>query len=103
MNSELANPDKAALQLQAALAEINNLAEQNQADILFLLSLLRSLEQVHRDIRSNLFETSLPSRRNDLYNLVKDIEEAGGWPYIERMRLKDLLRNIKTEETQVED
>ena len=68
------------LQLQSTLAEIGDLAEANQKDLLFLLSLLRSLEQLHRDIRSNLFEVSLPSRRNDLYNLVKDIEEAGGWP-----------------------
>ncbi len=100
MNLESASQEKATPQLQSALAEILNLAHENQEDLLFLLSLLRSLEQVHRDIRSDLFETSLPSRRNDLYNLVKDIEEQGGWPYIERMKLKDLLRNIQAEQSE---
>jgi hypothetical protein len=80
------------------------LAKENQNDSLFLLSLLRDLEQIHRQIRVNYFETALPQTRNDLYQFVKDIEEKGGWPYIERMRLRDLLQSlelngIKTPET----
>lgn len=93
----LNNPENKE-QLQKIIAELTQLAEGNKEDILFLLFLLRSLEQVHRDIRSNLFEVSLPSTRNDLYNLVKDIEEEGGWPYIERMKLKELLRNMNLSE-----
>ena len=71
-----------------------SIAEKKQQDLLFLLSVLRSLELVHRQIRTELFEPSLPETRNDLYQLVKDIEEKGGWPYIERMRLQDLLQNL---------
>ncbi|MEL6496398.1 MAG: hypothetical protein AAFQ41_14940 [Cyanobacteria bacterium J06623_7] len=78
------------------------LAEKHQNDGLFLLSLLRDLEQIHRQIRVNYFETALPQTRNDLYQFVKDIEEKGGWPYIERMRLKDLLQNISEAELKAE-
>lgn len=77
--------------------EFWNLAQNYQQDRLFLLSLLRYLEQLHRKIRTDLFESSLPKTRNDLYQLVKDIDEKGGWPYIERMRIQDLLRNLEVE------
>ena len=77
--------------------QIYNLARQNQDDLLFLLSLLRNLEKTHRQIRTEMFETSLPKTRNDLYNLVKDIEEQGGWPYIERMKLQSILKNIQSD------
>lgn len=75
--------------------ELCALAEKHHGDRLFLLSLLRNLEQIHRHIRVNYFETALPQTRHDLYKFVKDIEEKGGWPYIERMRLKELLQNIE--------
>jgi hypothetical protein len=77
------------------------LAKENQNDSLFLLSLLRDLEQIHRQIRINYFESALPQTRNDLYQFVKDIEEKGGWPYIERMKLTDLLKNLELSEENV--
>ena len=80
-------------------AEINQLAQQNQNDVCFLLALLRNLEQIHRQIRTSMFEASLPSSRNKLYDLIKDIEEQGGWPYIERMKLQQLLKNIELDST----
>lgn len=76
-------------------SEIWHLAEEHHQDTLFLLSLLRNLEAIHRQIRTEMFEVSLPTTRNDLYQLVKDIEEKGGWPYIERMRLREILKNIE--------
>lgn len=83
-----------APEIREVTQKIQQLAEQNQDDVLFLLALLRNLEQVHRQIRTTLFETSLPKTRNDLYNFVKDIEEEGGWPYIERMKLQQILKNM---------
>lgn len=77
------------------------LAKENQNDSLFLLSLLRDLEQIHRQIRINYFESALPQTRNDLYQFVKDIEEKGGWPYIERMKLTDLLKNLELSQENV--
>ena len=78
--------------------ELYTLAEKNQNQSLVLLSLLRDLEAIHRQIRVKYFETALPQTRNDLYKFVRDIEEKGGWPYIERMRLRDLLKNLEFEE-----
>ncbi|WP_019506428.1 hypothetical protein [Pleurocapsa sp. PCC 7319] len=84
--------------LENTAQDICALAEKHQNDSLFLLSLLRDLEKIHREIRVNFFEAALPQTRNDLYQFVKDIEEKGGWPYIERMRLKDLLQRMELEE-----
>ncbi len=81
--------------LQRTANDIWALAEEHRQDTLFLLSLLRNLETIHRQIRTEIFELSLPETRNALYQLVKDIEEQGGWPYIERMKLRDLLKNIE--------
>ncbi|MGF1541408.1 MAG: hypothetical protein ACFCU5_13315 [Pleurocapsa sp.] len=81
--------------LQTAVREIWRLAKEHHHDILFLLDLLRSLEAIHRKIRTEMFEASLPATRNDLYQLVKDIEEKGGWPYVERMKLRELLKNME--------
>ncbi|VEP18462.1 conserved hypothetical protein [Hyella patelloides LEGE 07179] len=97
MDRESAKSNELAAKLQQISTEINQLAEQNQDDILFLLALLRDLEKTHRQIRTTMFENSLPKTRNDLYNLVKDIEEQGGWPYIERMRLRKLLKNMDSD------
>ncbi len=83
--------------LQKTAQEIWELAAKNQHDTLFLLSLLRSLEAIHRAIRTEMFESSLPETRNNLYQLVRDIEDKGGWPYIERMKLRELLRNMRLE------
>ncbi|MEM7756948.1 MAG: hypothetical protein AAF298_02275 [Cyanobacteria bacterium P01_A01_bin.40] len=89
--------------LKEIARDICALAEKNQHDSLFLLSLLRDLEKIHRLIRIEYFETALPQTRNDLYQFVRDIEEKGGWPYIERMRLMNLLQNLGMEQVVEED
>ncbi len=77
--------------LQALATDICTLATSHQGNPLALLTVLRTLEHVHREIREDLFQTSLPDNRQILYALLKDMEEAGGWPYIERMKLQSLL------------
>ncbi len=94
-----ANSIDSVSMLQNIAKDICALAEKNQHNSLFLLSLLRDLEQIHRRIRVEYFETALPQTRNDLYQFVRDIEEKGGWPYIERMRLKYLLDKLQSEGT----
>lgn len=94
MDHELLDDSKLENQLPSIIANIQSIAERNSHDEVLLLSILRSLEEIHRHIRTNLFEQSLPKTRHDLYNLVKDIEEQGGWPYIERMKLKELMQNM---------
>lgn len=90
--------------LEITARDLDALAEKHRDDSLFLLSLLRDLEKIHRQIRVKFFEEGLPQTRNDLYQLVRDIEEKGGWPYIERMKLKDLLQNLElSKETKPEE
>lgn len=71
-----------------------------------LLSLLRVLEYLHREIRDGLFRDSLPENRQQLYALLRDIEVNGGWPYIQRMKLRSLLDHLlesSTEESPVSE
>lgn len=78
---------------------VRDTVEICQGDILALLALLRELEQLHRDIRENAFQPNLPDNRQQLYALLKDIESEGGWPYIERMRLLALLKNLQPQDS----
>ncbi len=80
-----------SLKLQAITTTVHDAAESCQGSSVDLLALLRQLEQLHREIRDGSFQDSLPDNRQQLYSLLKDIESEGGWPYIERMRLKAFL------------
>lgn len=96
MNSHL---DADISPLKAELQKLNDsiwtLASKCQGDSRALLSLLRTLELLHREVREKLFEISLPDTRHSLYQLLKDMEETGGWPYIERMKLQELLSRLQ--------
>ncbi|AFY32144.1 hypothetical protein [Calothrix sp. PCC 7507] len=83
--------------LQAIATTVHDAAESCQGDSVALLALLRQLEQLHREIRDGSFQDSLPDNRQQLYALLKDIESEGGWPYIERMRLKAFLAKLVQE------
>ncbi|MEA5532412.1 hypothetical protein VB691_00140 [Crocosphaera sp. XPORK-15E] len=76
------------------MVRVETVAEQCDGDSQALLDLLRTLETLHREIRSNLFEPSLPNTRNALYEFLKEIDESGGWPYIERMKLQAFLKMV---------
>lgn len=85
------------LQQIAELIDKAALARQN--DCVALLALLRMLEQRHREIRETAFRNSLPTSRHTLYSLLRDIEVNGGWPYIQRMKLRALFDNYFFEES----
>ncbi|WP_119260915.1 hypothetical protein [cyanobacterium endosymbiont of Rhopalodia gibberula] len=72
---------------------VETLASDCKGNTYDLLSLLRILETLHRQIRSDMFEPSLPDTRKNLYEVLRDIEETGGWPYIERMKLQKFLEH----------
>ena len=99
MNSDLPiDPQRLEQELQQVGTSVLELASRCKGDITLLLAILRSLESVHRQIRVGLFQDSLPDNRRKLYFLLKDIEEEGGWPYIERMKIKDLLTKFVEDE-----
>lgn len=78
--------------------QINDLAEKSKDDIFAVLLILQKLELLHRNIRETMFEPALPDTRHRLYLLIRHLEEMGGWPYIPRMRLKDLCDNFLTQD-----
>ena len=90
-------------QMQRLSEEIWALAKRCQGERELLLLTLRTLEHLHRQIREELFQPSLPNTRNALYELLKNIEESGGWPYIERMKLRDLLVQLQDDLTDSKD
>ena len=73
---------------------INHIADRDCADPIALLHLLRTLEQLHREIQQGYFQAALPDSRQALYALLRDIEENGGWPYIQRWKLQELFANL---------
>lgn len=86
-------PDS-AIQIATIVKEIQAIAERAQGDPIALLRLLRALEQVHRDIQGDYFQSALPDSRQALYALLRDIEENGGWPYIQRWKIQALFANL---------
>ncbi len=81
--------------LQALARAIEATALSRRGDSLALLDLLRLLEHLHAYIREEWFQEALPENRQRLYALLRDIEVSGGWPYIQRMRLRSLLANLE--------
>jgi hypothetical protein len=78
----------------------HDLAATHQHDVVELLAILRILERLHREIREDYFQDALPNNRHGLYSLLIEIEENGGWPYIDRLKIQSLLKNFPVEEEQ---
>jgi hypothetical protein len=85
-------------QLDEIAKEIHEIADRDRADPIALLGLLRTLEQLHREIQQGYFQSALPNSRQALYTLLRDIEENGGWPYIQRWKLQELFANLSESE-----
>lgn len=77
--------------LDAKVAALEQLAQDLKDDPQELLRLLRRLEQLHRSIQDGPFRDSLPSGRNELFRLLEDMENSGGWPYIPRLQLRTFM------------
>jgi len=83
--------------------EIRSTAQRKEGDCLALLELLRLLDTLHFEIRDTLFREALPDNRQRLYRLLKDIEQQGGWPYIKRMHLRELLEHLDEDEASTDE
>jgi hypothetical protein len=90
-NGKNLESEKLQSQLQSLTEAIRTLAESCQGDSVLLLALLRALEASHQEIRDGLFQASFPDNRQALYKLIRNIEANGGWPYIQRMKLRSFL------------
>ena len=93
-----------ATQLQSDFSSIDCLiqekVDQSRGDVIAHLKMLRFLERVHQDIRELHFQPALPADRHSLHNLLKEMEAEGGWPYIPKMSLREL---ISQEERTIQD
>jgi hypothetical protein len=104
MGDRLAVPIQTlSVDLQKIVAQIEAAALLRRGDELALLELLRLLENLHSQICEAWFQEALPTNRQQLYALLRDIEINGGWPHIQRMRLRSLLQNLEIEETSKEN
>jgi hypothetical protein len=84
--------------LETIVAEVHEIADRDRGNPIALLQLLRMLEQLHREIQQDYFQSALPDSRQALYALLRDIEENGGWPYIQRWKLQALFANLAESE-----
>ncbi|WP_404790033.1 hypothetical protein [Altericista sp. CCNU0014] len=76
---------------RAIEVHLHQLVERSQADPVALLKILRFLEQLHNEVRELHFQPSLPIYRHELYAMLREVEAEGGWPYIPRMQLREIL------------
>lgn len=87
--------------LDGALDELRAIAADLDGNPEALLTLLRQIEQLHRNLQDGPFRSSLPADRTELFTLLRSMEESGGWPYIPRLQLRtfmDLLQRDRSEE-----
>jgi hypothetical protein len=71
--------------------QVERLVKQSGGDAVVLLKILRFLEGLHHDVRENHFQAALPIQRHRLYALLREMESEGGWPYIPRMQLREMI------------
>jgi hypothetical protein len=82
---------------------LHQLIDQAQADPVALLKILRFLESLHNEVRELHFQPALPIHRHELYAMLREMEAEGGWPYIPRMQLRDILASDTTSKLTSED
>ncbi|NJL86802.1 MAG: hypothetical protein HC886_13845 [Leptolyngbyaceae cyanobacterium SM1_1_3] len=92
---KLTQPENPSEDLRVLAQQVQQAAQRRQEDCIALLALLRLLEGLHQDIRETLFSEALPNNRQKLYSLLRDIEGSGGWPYIQRMKLRSLYQQME--------
>jgi small-conductance mechanosensitive channel len=90
------NPDQQN-RLDSLLNQVEKLADELGEQPEALLALLRQLEQLHRTIQDGPFRGSLPADRNHLFNLLRQMEQSGGWPYIPRLQLRTFMDLLQRE------
>lgn len=99
-NRQGLDPNSLEADLQSIREVLQGVAARYQGDSVQLLAILRCLEKLHQQIRDELFLAALPDNRQALYKLLRDMESKGGWPYIQRMKLRALLQHEFVEKDQ---
>ena len=77
--------------LDQILSDLRSLGDELDGQPQALLALLRQLEELHRNLQDGAFRSSLPADRSALFNLLRTMEQSGGWPYIPRLQLRTFM------------
>jgi hypothetical protein len=83
--------------LSALVNLVRTLVDDARGDAIGLLDILRLLERLHREVTEDGFQEALPSNRQQLYKLLRVMEEEGGWPHIPRFKLQTLFTHLDRE------
>lgn len=91
-------PETVRIDLLRLEQQVQELTQQLEGDAEGLLGLLRLLEHLHREIQDGSFRKALPTDRQALYGLLRDMETAGGWPYIPRLQIRTFLELLEADQ-----
>ncbi len=96
--AQIAVPVTDLSELESIGDRLWHIAQLQRDDSASLLKILRILEEIHKRIRDDLFQPSLPNSRHELFNLLRDIETNGGWPHIYRMKINEICQYLEKSE-----
>ena len=77
---------------------VHGVVDDSRGDAIALLDVLRLLERLHREVTEGAFQDALPHNRQELYKLLRVMEEEGGWPHIPRFKLQILCSQLSDEQ-----
>lgn len=83
--------------LSALVEQVHEAVGASRGDAIALVDVLRLLERLHREVTEGAFQEALPQNRQELYKLLRVVEEEGGWPHIPRYKLQTLCSQIAPE------
>lgn len=90
--------DNLSPDLQQLRSDIKQAARIREGDCLALLELLRLLEEMHRVVLDEEFQSALPTTRRSLYALLQAIEERGRWPHLPRTQIQMFFKALRDRE-----
>lgn len=89
--------------LSALVEQVHEAVGASRGDAIALVDVLRLLERLHREVTEGAFQEALPQNRQELFKLLRVVEEKGGWPHIPRYKLQTLCSQIAPEKDKAID
>ena len=87
-------PDGLPPELEPVLETIVAAADKHTGEPIELLRILRFLENLHQWLRDGYYMESLPTSRQELFELLLLMEQQGNWPSLPRTQLHTLLTQL---------
>ncbi|BAC90585.1 hypothetical protein [Gloeobacter violaceus] len=87
-------PDPLPAELEPVCEELLAIAEKRRGNAVELLQMLRFLENFHHWLRDTYYMEALPTNRQELFDLLMQMEQQGNWPNLPRTQLRSLLARL---------